>query len=76
MHSRVDDSYINNYYYSCPAGANVKNMLKSSLTLWNTGHKTDVCRRKAVNRAFFVEVRRAYRESSAPSGSLSANDNR
>jgi hypothetical protein len=39
MHSGVDDSFINNYYYSRSAGANVKNMLKSSLTLWNTGHK-------------------------------------
>jgi hypothetical protein len=25
------------YYYSCSASANVKNMLKSSLDLWNTG---------------------------------------
>jgi len=30
------------YYYSCSGSANVKNMLKSSLGLWNTGHKADV----------------------------------
>ena len=31
------------YYYSCSADANVKNMLKSSLVLWNTGIDETAC---------------------------------